>query len=88
MKIRPVGGMLADTMKKVADIDPDVTSVCEWLNRDPMVTSGFMPPAEPSDLRQHHVGLDHRIGWDTWLVALVGVGPVAQTNMPVPGISG
>lgn len=88
MQIRPVGGQLADTMKAAAEIDPSVTAVCEWLNRDPAFNSGLMTPPVPSDLIQHHVGLDRRTGWDTWLLERVGFGPIAQTNMPVPGISG
>ncbi len=84
MKIRPAGGLLERTMAQVAEIEPTAQAVCDWLNRDPMVTSGIMRPSVPADLAIQPAGIDERTGWDTRMVVVTADGH----TMPLAWIDG
>ncbi|MGV8863288.1 MAG: hypothetical protein ACOH2T_19240 [Pseudomonas sp.] len=87
MKIRPSGGLLADTMKEVSDIPPTAEAICDWLNLDAMVVSGLMPPTTPDELVIRPYVKDERTDWDNHMVIVAGIGPLAWVDGPLESSS-
>ena len=82
MKIREHHGSLSRSMKTIAEIDPTASAVAAhvmeaWKNFAPMITSDMV------SIEKYGTGFDERIGWDTHIVFIEGIGPFGFTDGPL-----
>ncbi|AZD07551.1 hypothetical protein C4K26_2148 [Pseudomonas chlororaphis] len=79
MKIKMHHGGLAQSMSTVAEIEPTMDAVAEYL------AAQGLPRHEvsPAQITVTSYGYDARIDWDAHLVKVVGMGVIAVTSGPV-----
>lgn len=78
MKIRLHRGGLKESMGTVADIEPTKYAVAEYVSSVLHSTERVIPDEVHVD--KYGEGIDYRIGWDTHIVSIDGIGVVGFTD--------
>lgn len=82
MKFRPVRGGLATAMKEVQEWN--TVEELEHIVFEEARGLSHLARGTKIQVEKYGHGIDERIGWDTHLVTLKGVGPVGFTDGPLP----
>jgi hypothetical protein len=77
MKVRQHRGGLAESMATVKEVEPTLEALTAHIN---VLFSDFGPTVTADQLKFRSQGMDTRIGWDTYLVAIEGYGVFGMTD--------
>ena len=83
MKIRKHKGQLTESMATVEEIDATQEAVIKWALRSFIMTDEERALIENVTVEKYGKGIDERIGWDTYIVHVDGVGVLGFTDGPL-----
>jgi len=75
MRLRKHRELLDDSMETVVEIDPTMPALVEKIQRD--------LGADGLTVKVEHYCYDSRIGWDTHIVTIEGIGVYGFTDSPL-----
>lgn len=83
MKIREHRGGLAESMKTVAEIEPTLEALTNYVNSKISKYYKHTFTADEICIEKYGREIDTRIGWNTHLVSIKGYGVFGMTDGPI-----